>query len=208
MATILVVDDESVIQDVVRLALTDARHDIVAARSGEAALQSAGREKPDLVIIDNKLPGIDGLETLRRLRVADPGLPAIVLTGYASLPNAVDALRHGVLDYVSKPFRPGELTAAVERALAGRAVKPRLTTKPATGASNPGGDPFYEARGGLPGFDDIVGDCPAMREVFRLIPRVAATDEPVLIAGETGTGKELVAPGDPPSLAASQGTVR
>jgi CheY-like chemotaxis protein len=63
MATILVVDDEPVIQDVVRLALTDARHVVVAARSGEAALQTAGRERPDLVIIDNKLPGIDGLET-------------------------------------------------------------------------------------------------------------------------------------------------
>ena len=194
MATILAVDDDPQVQGIVRFTLSRAGHEVLEAPSGEAALEVAGGRHIDLAIIDNKLSGISGLETFRRLRVSTPHLPGIVLTGYASYPNVVEAMRAGISDYLAKPFSPRELLEVVERAVEQAKGAPRSAGRSQRTVPLPAGsDPWLDARGGLPGFDDIVGDCPGMREVFRLIPRVAESSDPALIVGETGTGKELVA---------------
>jgi DNA-binding NtrC family response regulator len=180
MATVLVADDEESVQDVVHLALSSKGHRCVAALSGEAAIELARRTLPDLVLVDIKLPGIGGLETFKALQSEQSSLVCIVLTGFGSVSGAVESLRAGVFDYLEKPVRPAALVSAVERALGRPSHHPSPHHSTSLGR-------------GLPGFDDMVGDSPAMREIFGLIPRLAATKDTVLITGETGTGKELVA---------------
>ena len=117
MATIFVVEDEPQVQDVVRLTLSHAGHEVVEAVSGDKAIEITNGRRIDLAIIDYRLPGISGLDCLRSLRALHPLLPAIVITGYASIPNAIEAIRVGVSDYLPKPFTPRELLQAVERTL-------------------------------------------------------------------------------------------
>ena len=136
MATILVVEDDAQVQAVVRVTLRSAGHEVVEAFSGDNAIEIASGRRIDLAILDNRLPGISGLDCLRQLRALHRLLPAIVITGYASMPNAIEAIRVGVADYMPKPFTPRELLESVQRALRiGRDC--RLTTTPAEAAREP-----------------------------------------------------------------------
>lgn len=181
MARILVVDDDKLVQDVIADALRRAGHTTTRAFDCNEAIQQAHSSLFDLAIVDLRLPGPDGMATFRLLRRERPGLLGILITGFPEYPTGVvEAIHDGFADYIEKPFRPPELVRHVEATLArgvsGAAHAVEEVASPDDGV-----------------FEGMVGVAPPIREVFDLIAKVAATDEPVLVCGETGTGKELVA---------------
>ncbi len=180
MAKILLVDDEEPLRRIVIALLAERGHEVTPAQSGEAGVEKLRQSNFDVVLLDYQLPGIDGLEACRQMRDHDPSPVFIFLTAYGTVRSAVDAMRAGAFDYLSKPFDNDELLLIVGRALEMR----RLASEVESLRSE------LESRYGL---DEIVGISPAMREVFRVISRVAPTAETVLILGESGTGKELIA---------------
>ncbi len=177
MALILIVDDEPGICEVLRTALTTDGHRALAARSGEEALDLLGREAFDLVITDLCMPGIDGVELLRRVSELAPDTPAIVITAYGSKETAIQAMRHGAVNYLEKPFDIEELRLHVQHALGHR----RLS------------DENRRLRARLTADAELIGTSEAIEKVRDLIARVAPTDSTVLITGESGSGKEIAA---------------
>ncbi len=180
MARILIVDDERHIRQILQAFLVEHHFDVLVAESGEEGLELAARTPPDLALLDLMLGGLSGLDTFKRLRERLPEVPCIFMTGYGSIRSAVDAMRAGGDDYLTKPFDNDELLIAVKRALELR----RLSRE------------VEELRNELSaryGFDNIVGISRPMQEVFRIMKRLADKEATVLILGESGTGKELVA---------------
>jgi len=184
MANVLIVDDERPIRRILSVLLQEQYHRVTEAGSGEEALAmmtgGAADAKPDLVLLDLKLPGIDGLETLKRLRALKPRLDVVMMTAHGTISSAVDAMRRGAFDYVTKPFDNDELLMVVDRALEMR----RLSTEVEALRED------LEARYG---FSEIVGVSREIQEIFRLMAKVVRVDVTVLVTGESGTGKELVA---------------
>src|SRR5262245_50959327 len=174
-ATILIVDDEEAISWSLRKAFERQGHRVGVAASAEAAFDLAERIHPDVVILDVRLPGIDGLAALGRLRELTRDAPVIVITAHGNLSTAVRAVEGGAFDYLAKPFDLAQALDAVSRAL----------SRPRVGKSEANGEPARD--------DEIIGRSPAMQRVFKQIALVAPRDACVLITGESGTGKELVA---------------
>jgi DNA-binding NtrC family response regulator len=179
---ILLVDDEDQIRRILTAFLSEHGYQVAAARSGEEAVGLAAGSPPDVLLLDLALPGMSGIATFQAIRDRHPDVPAIFMTAYGSIRSAVDAIRAGGDDYLTKPFDNDEVLLAVQRALELR----RLTHEVEALRSE------LNARYGL---DDIVGISPAMQDLFRIISRVAVSDATVLVLGESGTGKELVARG-------------
>jgi DNA-binding NtrC family response regulator len=176
MARILVVDDEDNIRLALRTALA-ARHQVDEAVDGESALVRLARQGYDLVLTDLKMGAVDGLEVLRQAKAGQPNCAVVLLTAYGSVDNAVEAMKAGADDYLTKPFRLEEL----EHRVAGLLERARLRDER---------DELARAVGfGHP----LVGESPAFREVLRLADQAAASDVSVLVLGETGTGKEGLA---------------
>jgi two-component system response regulator AtoC len=172
---VLVVDDEAALRFALTELLTDRGHEVVAAASGDAALPHLG--EVDVVVTDLAMPGLDGLGVVRAARHRAPGVPVIVLTARGSERAAVEAMKAGAHDYLTKPFEVDEVAAAVARAGEAAALRRevrRAAAERATGRA-------------------LVGDSPAMRALLGRIERLAPRDVTVLVRGETGTGKELVA---------------
>lgn len=179
MGTILVVDDERGVLQAFDEMLTEMGHRVLTAAHGELAMEQICQEQPDVVVTDLCMPGSDGLEIFRKIRKLNSKLPVIIMTGQGTMATAIEATKLGAFDYQLKPFEPESMIAAIERALEGvRLMRRHVELNPnLSGVSG----------------DAIVGDSPAMQEVFKAIGRVAPTDATVLIRGESGTGKELVA---------------
>ena len=180
MARILLIDDERQIRDVLTAVLSEHGHQVTSAESAEQALEVASRSAPDVIVSDVLLPGMNGVELLRRLREERPNVACIFMTAYGSIRSAIEAIRAGGDEYLTKPFDNDELLLAIERVVKVR----RLTHE--VEALRRELDTRY-------GFTDIIGVSPRMQEVFRIMARVSAVDTTVLILGESGTGKELVA---------------
>jgi DNA-binding NtrC family response regulator len=180
VARILLVDDEEQLRRVLGALLRDEGHEVTEVRSAEAALELWARAAPELVLLDQRLPGMDGLAALERLRALDPEVAVVLMTAFGTIRSAVEAMRRGAFDYLAKPFDNDELLLVVERALAVR----RLRSEVASLRTE------LEARYG---FSEILGISPQLQEVFRVMAKVAPVDATVLITGESGTGKELVA---------------
>ncbi|HEX6903005.1 MAG TPA: sigma-54 dependent transcriptional regulator [Thermoanaerobaculia bacterium] len=180
MANILIVDDERPIRRILSVLLQERQHRVAEVGSGEEALAALPEAKPDLALLDLKLPGMDGLETLKRLRALNPELIVVMMTAHGTISSAVEAMRRGAHDYIAKPFDNDELLMVVDRALE---VK-RLTSE------NTALREDLETRYG---FSEIVGVSREIQEVFRMMAKVVRVDVTVLITGESGTGKELVA---------------
>jgi DNA-binding NtrC family response regulator len=180
MARILLVDDEASILSVLSTLLKAEGHDVVPVLGGEKAQEVIKNESFDLVISDIRMSPVDGMQVLKFVRKERPGAAVIIVTAYGTVETAVEAMKEGAFDYVTKPFKVDELLITVQRALEYRAaieenvnLKAQLESK-------------YQ-------FENIIAESPAMRKVCEMIERVAPTDATVLILGESGTGKELVA---------------
>jgi len=178
--TILIVDDEKNMRFVVGRALRGAGHDVHEAASGEEALMSFEESLPDMIILDQRMPGMDGITTLTRIRQEHPGLPVIMLTAHGNVESAVEAMKAGATDYLTKPFDVEELKLSVEKAL--RVSKLEQQVDYLRGELNR----EYDTSG-------IVGNSPQMKEIMSTVARVAPSDATAMIYGESGTGKELIA---------------
>ena len=177
---ILVVDDEAVVREGVRRILEGDRYSVESCASGRAALDLMQEKDFDMVITDLKMPGMGGLEVLKTIKILQPEIPVIIITGYSTVDTAVDAMKNGAIDYISKPFTPEQLNEKV-----GKAFEQKTLLL----------DEIYlrkELRDHH-GFESFVGESSEMQKVYRRIMQVAPTDSTVLITGESGTGKELVA---------------
>ncbi|APZ41924.1 nitrogen regulation protein NR(I) [Acidihalobacter ferrooxydans] len=171
-----VVDDDRSIRWVLERALTGAGFDVQSYSDAESVLQRIGHGRPDALISDIRMPGLDGLELLEKVHADHPDLPVIIITAHSDLDAAVSAYQGGAFEYLPKPF---DVDEAVE--LARRAVQ-RSRERPAP-----------RPNAGLESGVSIIGEAPAMQEVFRAIGRLARSNITVLITGESGTGKELIA---------------
>ncbi len=174
--TVWVVDDDSSIRWVLERALSQAGISIECFEDGEKLLAKIGREQPDVIISDIRMPGVDGLTVLSHIHEHYPDLPVIITTAHSDLDSAVASYQQGAFEYLPKPFDTDEIIAITERAIAHAREKGGQIPAPIE----------------LPK-TDIIGEAPAMQEVFRAIGRLVHSNITVLINGESGTGKELVA---------------
>ena len=180
MKRVLVIDDERPMRRALEILLRQLELEAVPAESAEAGLAAMAAEHVDLVMTDVRLPGMNGVEALRRIRELDPTLPVIVLTAYGTIQDAVEAMRLGAFDYILKPFELDAVAAVVRKAIELRHYRAENRY-------------LRERLARLGGPSEIVLASPAMQRLFDHVRQVAATPTTVLITGETGVGKEIVA---------------
>jgi len=179
MARVLVADDERSICEAFGLLLEAEGHTPLIASTGESAMRLVRTERPDLVFIDVRMPGMDGLAVLKEIRQSNPTLPVVVMTAYGTLETAAEALRNQAFDYLGKPLDLGQIRQVLQRALHSPAPELQTTSVPT------GGDAGQRPT--------LVGQSAPMQELFKLIVMVADNDLTALVQGESGVGKELVA---------------
>jgi DNA-binding NtrC family response regulator len=175
---ILVVEDEDKLRRVIELQLQGSGFEVDQAGSAEEALKLADRA--DLILTDLRLPGMTGLELISQIRRQNSRIPVIVMTAFGTVENAVEAMKTGAVDFLPKPFSLDHLMAVVNKAVEVRALRDE-------------NQKLREELGWRYQFDNLVGRSPAMREIFTTINRVAATRATVLLAGESGVGKDMIA---------------
>ena len=180
MPRILVVDDEAAIRESLKDWLMEDGYNVALAVNGETAIKMAGTSSYDVILLDLKMPGIDGLETMRRIKEISPEVEVLMMTAYASVDTAVRAMKEGAFDYLVKPFDPDEVDLQIKKIVAHREMRlENIMLRKRLEEQNR--------------YDEIIGKSEAMQEIFELIDHVAPSDSTVLITGESGTGKELIA---------------
>jgi len=175
-----IIDDEPVIHDVLAQLLTSEGYEVEISSSGEEALEKFPSQSFDVILLDLLMPGLDGIETLRRIKRIDPAAAVIIITAYGSVESAISAMKIGALDYVQKPFKHDDLLVVLEKALERKRLQ----------------DENVRLKDELRqrfGFANIIGKSQAMKAVFELVKAAAPTRSTILLQGESGTGKELVA---------------
>jgi DNA-binding NtrC family response regulator len=178
--SVLLVDDDAAFRQAMRVELERRRYAVSTADGGDAAIRHMSAAEPDVVLLDLRMPGTNGLDVLAAIRANHPSTDVIILTGHGSIDTAIEAIRAGAFDYVAKPCPLDELEVRIQRALERQALRRRATllerglTPPDLGSS-------------------FVGASPEFMRLLSLINRVSPTDSAVLITGETGTGKEMAA---------------
>jgi NtrC-family two-component system response regulator AlgB len=173
---ILVIDDDESIRRTLRLCLEAADYSVALAPSGEAGLTMAKKQPPDLALVDLRLGGMDGLAVTRTLSQEAPGAQVVIMTAYATIDNAVEAMRAGASDYLAKPFTPAAVKHVVARVLEAARIRGELAEVERHNRRTP-----------------VKSSSPAVLEAYTLAERVASSDATVLLLGETGTGKSLLA---------------
>jgi two-component system nitrogen regulation response regulator GlnG len=179
-ARILVADDEDTLRWILEKGLRQAGYDVTLVEDGESALRVYAADPFDLVFLDVKMPGMNGLDVLQTLRARHPDVQVVVMTAHGTMDTAIQAMQRGAYDYLGKPFDLDEVVLLAERALAAR----RLTQEVAQLKS--GLHEVWE-------FGALIGRHPRMQDVYKTIGRIAGSDVTVLLRGDSGTGKELVA---------------
>ncbi|MDH3270339.1 MAG: sigma-54 dependent transcriptional regulator [Gemmatimonadota bacterium] len=177
MARLLVVDDESGIRSALAQVFEYEGHEVEQAEDGHQGIQLAERFRPDVIFLDVKMPGLDGLDVLARLREKDPSTLVVMISGHGTIDTAVEATRKGAYDFLEKPLDTDRLLVTLRRALELRGLTQSMA----------------DLRSQIESRYEIVGTSYAIRQVLERIEKVAPTDARVLITGENGTGKELVA---------------
>jgi DNA-binding NtrC family response regulator len=180
-ASILVIDDEEIMREILETLLTREGYTVRLASSGQEGLDLARSLPFDAVIVDVMMPGIDGLKVLEELHKQDEELPVVMITAFASMENAISAMKKGAFDYITKPFKNDEVLVVLRNAIERR----RLVAENVALKQN------LQAR--YHRFAGIIGKSPPMKQVFDLIIQAAPSRSTILITGESGTGKELVA---------------
>jgi DNA-binding NtrC family response regulator len=180
MAKILIIDDEPAMVEVISNLCRDRGHQAFPFSSSESALDALPRIDPQLVIVDVKMEKVGGFDVLRECRERFPNTTVIMITAYASVETAVEAMKMGAYDYITKPFKVDELQLCVQRSLDYQA-----TLRENSQHKREIRDRYK--------FENLVGSSPRMREIYKLIGKVADTESTILIQGESGTGKELIA---------------
>jgi DNA-binding NtrC family response regulator len=178
--SILIVEDEAKMRRLLELQLGDEGFVAQSAPDAESGLQMLGKQSYDLIVTDFKLPGMSGLEFLQAVRRADANVPVIIMTAYGTVESAVEAMKAGANDYVLKPFSLAELVLVIRKELGAQQLREENRN-------------LREALGVKYKYDNIVADSKKMQAVLALIERVAPTNATVLIGGESGVGKDLVA---------------
>jgi len=177
---IMIVDDEMIVRESLFHWFEKNGHRVETASSGLEALEKLGRFPFELLLVDIKMPGMDGIQLLGKVKEEYPGTIVIIMTAYGTIETAVTAMKMGAVDYLLKPFKPDQLSLVMEKV----AYQYRLESE------------YQYLKGQLEKktrFDNIIGQSPQMEDVFKLIREVAESDSSILILGETGTGKELIA---------------
>jgi two-component system, NtrC family, response regulator HydG len=179
-AAVLVVDDHEEMVNVLREQLTEAGYAVDVATGGAHAIERLRRQPPDVILTDLRMQGVDGLDVLDAARELDPELPVLIMTAYGAIDTAVEAIKRGAFHYFAKPFQLDEVVLFVGRAIADRRLRSehRALQRLATERSS---------------FGTMVGRSAGMRSLWSLIERIAPSSAPVLVRGESGSGKELVA---------------
>jgi len=189
MAQVLIIDDHDSMREGLELLLRRRGHRTHSAETGKQGMELLGEHGADLVITDLKMARMDGLEVLRQVKETAPETEVLVITGYGTVEKAVEAMKLGAADFITKPFSSEEFAVKVDRLLSDREERERLRRENvALRVENTALKEDAEAR-----YGEMVGESRAMREVFRWVDRVARSDSTVMIYGESGTGKELVA---------------
>jgi len=177
---ILVVDDEAIVRESLRDWLSDAGHQVLIAEDGSQALEIIEKEKPSIAFVDLVMPGMDGIELLKRAKEISPSIEIIIITAYASVPTAITAMKQGAYDYVEKPFSLERVELLIKKLVEHqRLVEENIS--------------LHQKLEGYYRFEDIITKSPRMQQIIELIKVVAKSNATVLITGESGTGKELVA---------------
>ena len=177
---IMIVDDERIIRESFYHWFQKSGHRVATAASGREALEKLGETPFDLLFVDIKMPGMDGIELLANVKEAYPETIVIIITAYGSIESAVEAMKIGATDYLLKPFKPDQLSLVMEKVVQQQKRQSEYN--------------YLKGRlEKITRFDNIIGQSPAMTAIFEMIAEVAGTDASVLLSGETGTGKELVA---------------
>jgi DNA-binding NtrC family response regulator len=177
---IMIVDDEMIVRESLLHWFKKAGHNTDTASSGFEALEKLEKIPFDVLFVDIKMPGMNGLELLEQVKKEYPDTIVVIITAYGSIDTAVNAMKNGAVDYLLKPFKPDQLTLVLEKI----AYQRRIHSE------------YQYMKGRLEEitrFENIIGQSAEMKKIFELIPQVATTDSSILILGETGTGKELVA---------------
>ncbi|HID93783.1 MAG TPA: sigma-54-dependent Fis family transcriptional regulator, partial [bacterium (Candidatus Stahlbacteria)] len=177
---ILVVDDEPIMRDSLSDWLREDGYEVGTAENGPRALEMVKSEQWDILLVDLKMPVMDGIEVMREVKKINKDIPVIIITAYATVDTAVKAMKEGAYDYIVKPFNPEEIGLTIRNIIAHQnLVKENIFLR-------------QELRKRYQ-FKDIIGKSHKMQEVFDLIRTVAKSNSTVLIQGESGTGKELIA---------------
>ena len=192
MSTVLVVDDKELLRDSVAVTLQRVGFTVLGAGSGDAALEIVARRRPDAVVTDLKMPGMTGLDLVERIRDVDDDLPIILMTAFGTVETAVQALKLGAFDYITKPFEGDELVVAVKRAI--EHARLRRENEALRRVADDGDRSHSSpADSGVRGLERILGSSRAIEEVRQRVAAIAPSQGTVLISGESGTGKEVVA---------------
>ncbi|MGB6064519.1 MAG: sigma-54 dependent transcriptional regulator [Desulfomonilaceae bacterium] len=181
-ARILIVDDEKDFCEILFHVIRKEGYAPLVAHDGETALEMVRVGMPDVLLLDVKMPGLDGMEVLRRAKKLDPDLPVLMITAHGGLHGAVQAMREGAVDYLAKPLNNHELLDKIRRAIANRKAKPKKS-----------GSGVGSGQSTMLHLEEIMGPSDAVQKIISDIRLVAASNFTVVIQGETGTGKELVA---------------
>lgn len=189
MSQVLIIDDHDSMREGLELLLRKRGHRTLSAEGGEQGLQLLTDEGADLVITDLKMAKVDGIEVLRSVKKNFPLVEVLVITAFGTIEKAVEAMKLGAADFITKPFSSEEFGVKIDRLLNEQAERERLRKENvALRVEN-----LYLRQETDTRYGEIIGESPAMKEVFRLVDRVARSDSTVILYGESGTGKELVA---------------